>query len=258
MRHTHRLGALALALVLLAALSACNVKPAAVPLEDRITYADDSSAPPSESRPQASSSQSATSTISRPSNPTYELLTFDGSNVTGADGRKMVFETLPGSTAANVVCNAFSAEVTGEFWRWQFLCQTPIRQPALAIHWLDALEQGYLEGYGYQTITVHNVYEMTAEQLYNTMDGRGENPILWPYFLRAENAASYEMNVDDFLSKGDRVVYLDCSLEYTPSQAAQNAVNGERLSAWYYLKTGDDGRLWIVNDTYYTDGKFVV
>ncbi len=251
MRPTRKKAVLALALVLPAVLSACAVKPAEVPLEDRITYVQPPE-PQSQPRPAQAASSVPKAGISRPSVPVYELLSFDETGVTGMDGRKLVLEALPEDEAATVVCSALSAEVTGEFWRWQTLCQKPLREPALAMPWLDALEEGYLGGYGYQRITVHQVYTLSAEQMRTALDGRGENPILWPYFLKAGNQASYEANVDDFWAQGDRLVYLDCTLEFTEAQDADT----QRHTVWYYLKpTG--GHLWIVNNTLNTDGRFI-
>lgn len=219
-----------------------------------------SSAPPVAESDSLEAPQSESSLIPpRPDVLEYTVEELDEERYENADGsRYMQLDVLPKSQAAQVVANAWLCEITGAFWKWEFLCETPLREPALAMHYVDALEQGYNEGYGYEAILVESISELSAEQLYTTMNRNGDLQLLWPYYISSGTQAAYEEYVNVFLAEGNRVVYMRGTLVNTALQASVQQEDNTSLNTYFVLAPDAAGNLVIKNSTQYTSGAFYV
>lgn len=238
-------------LAVLVLLAGCGGGPREVPLEDRVSYVNGTSQGPL--LPASRSESEAANT--RPYNPEYEMVELESRME--ANGRVIEFAELPTSQANILVCNAWLCEVTGEFWRWDYMCEQLLRKPAVATNPIDELIKSYDNNYGFSSIYVSYSSQLSLEQLVaatNTLDGA---PLLQGYYEKSGTQDTYENYVQAFVDQGNRVVVFQAKVTYT-SQSAQTEGSGEiNLTYYYIVAPGADGNFVIINNTYYGSGKFV-
>lgn len=207
----------------------------------------------------------------RPKEAEYELVELQPEMyfTYGINDRGITFKgDVPTSEAGRTVANAWLCEVSGEFWRWEYLCETPIRTPTVAMNYVDALMKDYAGGYGYQSITVHRVSQLSAEQLYTTTNTAGDALLLQPYYDQALSVLPFEQFVEEFVAAGNKVVIFSATLQLTETQAEAEGIELQadedgkikpvtrELLAYYLVKKGGTGHDIIKNSTQEKGGAF--